>query len=133
MGKGYEKNKERLNQLSSFGKDLARRAKSKCELTGQSGVPLVIYEVAPVPNEPDFDRCLMVAAETVEQLEKPKRLNPEEWRHLSELVWSEQTMVQIMTIRLLDYFSSEAPWAVGILEDAYLDDEVLQAARSAPL
>ena len=31
MGKGYEENQARLALLQSFGKDLARRAKSTCE------------------------------------------------------------------------------------------------------
>ena len=133
MGKGYEKNQERRDQLSSYGKDLARRAKSKCELTGKGGVPLVIYEVPPVPSQPDFERCLMVAADTVKELEKPHTLKAEEWRHLSEFIWSEERLVQVMSARLLNFLSPNAPWAAEILEDAYLDDDILEDANSAPL
>ena len=47
MAKGYDGNQARIEALSLLGKDLARRAKSKCELSGESGVPLKTYEVEP--------------------------------------------------------------------------------------
>ncbi len=36
--------------LSSFGKDLARRARSKCELCESAGVPLSVFESAARAN-----------------------------------------------------------------------------------
>jgi protein PhnA len=40
MAKGHETHQSRVAALQALGKDLARRAKSKCELTGVGGVPL---------------------------------------------------------------------------------------------
>ena len=60
--------------LQGMGKDLARRAKSKCEITGAAGVPLRPYEVPPVAAEPDIDRTLLISAECREMLEHPDRL-----------------------------------------------------------
>jgi protein PhnA len=100
MAKGYDANQERKQALSLFGRDLARRAKSKCELSGASGVPLVIYEIPPVPSEPDYDRCLMVSEAVRAQLEKPTTIRPAEWRHLSELIWSDLPPVQTMVLRI---------------------------------
>jgi protein PhnA len=88
MAKGYDTNQERKQALSLLGKDLARRAKSKCELTQASGVPLVTYELPPVPNDPEFERCLLVSEDVLAQLNKPSKLRADEWRHLSELIWS---------------------------------------------
>jgi len=133
MGKGYEANQARLGVLQSFGKDLARRAKSTCELSQAKGVSLRIYEVPPVRVEPDFDRCLLLSDELIDQLEKPSKLNADDWRHLAELIWSDQPMVQVVTIRLLEYFSKQHDWCREILEDAYVDEELLKMAREASL
>lgn len=133
MGKGYEENQARLTLLSSFGKDLARRAKSTCELSGKSGAPLRIYEVLPVPKDPDPDRCLMLCDEVIDALAKPTLFKADEWRHLSELIWTDQPMVQLMTVRILQDLGKTAPWCQEIIEEAYLDDEVIEAAEKAPL
>ena len=52
MAKGYELHQARMMALQAISKDLARRAKSKCELTGAAGVPLRPYEVPPVGEDP---------------------------------------------------------------------------------
>ena len=101
MAKGYDVNQERRQALSLFGKDLARRAKSKCELTQASGVPLLTYEIPPVPNDPDFERCLLISEDVLAQLEQPRSLRPGEWRHLNEVIWSDIPAVQAMALRIL--------------------------------
>lgn len=131
--KGYEQNKQRLNTISSFGKDLARRAKSKCELTGESGVPLVIFEVPPFPNDPDFDRCLFISQTAAEQIAKPKKLNPDDWHSLRELIWSEHHLVQLMAHRILTHIAKTQPWAQTILDDAYLDPELITESETHPI
>ena len=133
MGKGYEDNQARLGQLQSFGKDLARRAKSTCELSLAKGVKLRTYEVPPVPREPDFDRCLLLSESTIAALEKPSLLVADEWRHLGELIWSENPMVQVMTVRILTYLGKRHDWGREVIEEAFLDDQVLSLAAEAPL
>jgi protein PhnA len=128
MGKGYDKNQARLTDLSLLGKDLARRAKSTCELSGVSGVPLRIYEVPPAPKDPDADRCLFLSDAVLDGLKKPSTLKAEEWRHLTELIWTDLPMVQLMTVRLLQYFAPNAPWCQEVLDEAYLEEEVFAAA-----
>lgn len=133
MGKGYEANQARLGVLQSFGKDLARRAKSTCELSQAKGVPLKIYEVPPVPAEPDFERCLLLSEELIQVLEKPALLVADDWRHLGELVWSENPVVQVMSLRILNFLASDHDWCREIVEEAYFDDEVLAMAGAADL
>ena len=133
MGKGYETNQARLGVLQSFGKDLARRAKSTCELSLAKGVPLKIYEVPPVAAEPDFDRCLFLSEPTIAALEKPALLVADDWRHLGELIWVENPLVQLMTVRILNYLAKSNDWCREIVEEAYLDEEILERAQEFPI
>ena len=132
MAKGYNENQARLQQLSAFGKDLARRSKSTCELSGATGVPLKIYEIPPV-KEPDFDRCLFITEETIHQLDKAKNLQANQWRHLNELIWSDIPAVQLMSARILLHLASKHPWAQDVLDTADLDPEIIAEANAAPL
>ena len=133
MAKGHEAHQQRQMSLSAFGKELARRAKSKCELTGASGVALHIFEVPPAPSEPDISRCLMISEDAVDQINKPSLINPDEWRNLGELIWSETPAVRIMACRILTHIAKEENWAQDILDEAYLDEELLEEAAKCPL
>lgn len=133
MAKGYDNDRERKDRLSSFGKDLARRAKSKCELSGESGVSLVIYEVEPVTSEPDFDRCIFISESALEQISNPKKLTPDQWRILGEQIWSDLPIVQIMAVRMLTHIAKSQHWAQEILDNAYLDESILDDALKYPL
>lgn len=129
MAKGYDTHQQRQMALSSFGKELARRSKSKCELSGASGVSLHIYEIPPAPTEPDFARCLMICEDVIDQLNKPELIVPDQWRNLGELVWSDIPAVQIMAYRILTHIAKKENWAQDILDDAYLDDDLLEKAN----
>ena len=134
MADGYNVNKIRKDTLSSFGKDLARRSKSSCELSGKTGVPLQVYEISPVPKEPNFEHCLFLSEAAVQQLAKPsKHLQPDTWRHLSELIWSETPQVQLMSLRILQYIAKSHSWAQNIIDEAYLDEALIETALEAPL
>ncbi|MEC8941165.1 MAG: phnA protein [Verrucomicrobiota bacterium] len=133
MAKGYDVNQERRQALSLFGKDLARRAKSKCELTQASGVPLLTYEIPPVPNDPDFERCLLISEDVLAQLEQPRSLRPGEWRHLNEVIWSDIPAVQAMALRILRHLAPAEPWAQNLIEESYLHPGVEALANEAPL
>lgn len=133
MAKGYDTHQQRQQALSFLGKDLARRSKSRCELSGASGVPLRIYEIPPAPAEPDIDHCLMLCDEVIDQLNHPKSIQPDSWRILGELIWSELPAQQAMAYRLLLHLSTKAPWAASILEDAYLDDTIIEWAKKNPI
>lgn len=131
MAKGYETNQERLAVLSSFGKDLARRAKSRCELCEASGVKLSIYEVPPVPREPDFGICAFLCENCLEQADHPKRfVAGESWRFLTQSLWSEVPAIQALSLRLLRRQADSQAWAREALEDAWVDPAIEEwAAR----
>ena len=124
MGKGYETHQARVAALQALGKDLARRAKSKCELTGAAGVPLRPYEVPPVAAEPDLERTLLLCEACHEVLEQPKRLAGRAWQGLAEVVWSEMPAVQVVAWRMLRCLAKREDWAREVVEEVFLDPEV---------
>lgn len=124
MAKGYEEHQNRLRALSSFGKALARRSRSSCELCEASGVKLVVFEVAPIPEEPEYERCIFICQTCQKQIEKPKKMDPHHWRSLYGTVWSEVPAVQVMAVRLLRRLAPSEVWAEELLEQLYLEEEV---------
>lgn len=130
MAKGYELHQARMMALQGMGKDLARRAKSKCEITGKSGVSLWPYEVPPVGGEPDIDRTLLISEECHEMLDHPNRLAGREWQILAESVWSEMPAVQVVSWRMLHELAKREDWAREVLEEVFLDPEVEAWAKS---
>ena len=133
MAKGYETHQSRTLALQGLGKDLARRAKSKCELTGAAGVPLRPYEVPPVADEPDIERTLLVSEACHEMLEYPRRLKGREWQCLAEIVWSEMPAVQVVAWRMLHELAKREDWAREVIEEVFLDEEVEAWAKSEEL
>ncbi len=133
MGKGYETHQARVMALQRLGKDLARRARSKCELTGAAGVSLRPYEVPPVAGEPDIERTLLISEACHEVLDHPKRLKGREWQCLAEVVWSEMPAVQVVAWRMLNHLAKSEDWAREVTEEVFLDGEVEAWAKSEEL
>lgn len=133
MGKGYDIHQSRIAALQSIGKNLARRAKSKCELTGAAGVKLLPYEVPPVSAEPDLERTLLVSEACHEVLDNPKLLAGRQWNCLAEVVWSEMPAVQVLAWRMLSRLAQREDWAREVIEEVFLDPEVEAWAKSCGL
>ena len=125
MATRLEKHRERLNALSLLGRDLTRRAGSKCELCEAAGVKLQPYEVEPVPAEPELDHCLFICETCSHQLDNPKQIDANHWRCLGKSMWSEVPAVQVTSILMLRRLAP-LEWAEELLEQAYLSDEVEQ-------
>jgi protein PhnA len=133
MAKGHEVHQARSMALQRLGKDLARRAKSKCELSGEAGVPLRAYEVSPVAAEPELDRTILVSEACFAALERPGTLTGQSWRCLVETVWSEVPAVQVVAWRMLQVLAKREDWARQALDDIFLDPEVQEWAEKSPL
>jgi protein PhnA len=123
MSKGHERHQERHYGLSLFGKDLVRRSSSHCELCGAQGVKLRIYEVSPLPQEPDFDHCTMICEDCLSQINNPKIRDHNHWRCLNQSIWSEIPAVKVLAIAMLQKMAEEERWAVELLEQLYLQPE----------
>ncbi|MCM8536695.1 MAG: PhnA domain-containing protein [Lentisphaeraceae bacterium] len=127
MAKGRDEHQARQSELDSFGKDLAKRSKSKCELCGES-TSLGVYEVPPVVD-PEFEKCIMICEPCKLQVEDPKKINVNHWHCLNDTAWSEVPAVQVVVWRLLGQLSSES-WAEDLKDQLYLDEEIIEWAEN---
>ncbi len=123
MAKGYDQHRERLEALSSLGRELVRRSGAKCELCSAAGVKLNIFEVPPAPDEPDIDHCIHICDICQNQIAAPKTMNLDHWRCLYEAVWSEVPAVQVMALRLAKRLGENEAWAASLVDEVYLTEE----------
>jgi protein PhnA len=103
------------------------RAGEKCELCGGTG-NLEVHEVQPASAAVHQDRCVLVCATCLPQLEPGAALDARHWFCLKEAIWSDVPAVQVVGYRLLTRLHAE-PWAADLLGQAYLADEVLAWAK----
>lgn len=122
MSKKHNKHSERKENLNYFGKELVRRCAAHCELCAAGHVPLSIYEVSPVPQEPDIEHCLMICETCQQSLAQPKRMDANHWRCLTTTMWSEVGAAKVTAIVLLRYLAQQHAWAQECLEQAYLEE-----------
>jgi protein PhnA len=124
MAKGYQRHQERLQQLHSFGRFLARRSGSRCELCEASGVPLAPFELPPYHDDPDPERCLFLCETCRHELTLPRRANPYHWRVLEATAWSGVPAVQAAAVAVLRHLAGEQGWSADLLDQLYLSEEV---------
>ena len=86
MAKGYDEHIERKNKVNSFGRELTRRAKSKCELCEATGVSLSVYEVPPVKGDPEIERCIFICDECRDKIDRIKKAKENDFRFLTNSI-----------------------------------------------
>lgn len=124
MSKGQEKHQKRISELMLLGKDLARRAHSKCELCASTGVSLAAYEVPPVPKEPELDKTVFICGVCSDQIDNPKRMDAHHWHCLTVSVWSSTPVVQVVAVRILQRLVDSEGWAEDLYDQLYLEPDV---------
>ncbi len=129
MSKGYDRHQKRLRSLSVFGKDLTRRSGGHCELCAASHIKLQVFEVPPVPVEPDIDHCIFICEVCQSQADSPKKMDINHWRCLNTSTWSTVPAVQVMAVILLNRLAEES-WAQDLLDQLYLATEIEQWVES---
>ncbi len=131
MSRGREKHQERERARQALGRDLSRRARSKCELCETAGEKLQPWEVTPLPETPDPDHAVLICSRCTEACEGG-RLEANTWRFLETTMWSEVPAVQVVAVRLLHRLSEEgATWAREAMDGLYLEDSVRAWAQEA--
>lgn len=119
---GYEKNRARAEALNDLGRQLARRARSRCELCEQSA-SLTPYEVPPVPNEPDLDQTLLLC-KTCQDMAQGGPLDDKHLRCLEHTIWSDFPPVKVLSYWLLQRLHAQGtPWAQDLLDGAYVTED----------
>ena len=111
MAKGYDKYHERLEAVALLGKDLARRAKRKCEWCEEKD-DLRPYDTAP-DDEPSLD-ALVLFCQRCRAVADGRKDDPRTLRFLEGAIWHELPAISEMAkglVRELD-----ADWARATLE-----------------
>jgi len=113
---GKAKHQERQEALGRLGKDLARRARSKCELCTGAGAKL--FETNPDAREPSLEEVLLLCERCTELVRRDcKGSDERELRFLSEVVWAETPVVADTAKSLLRTLGKNGtPWAEEALE-----------------
>ncbi|WP_319371594.1 PhnA protein [uncultured Ilyobacter sp.] len=124
MAKGLDRDRERKSKVLFFGKDLARRSKSSCELCEAKNEKLEIYEVPPATEEPDFDRCMLICEHCKKILNNFNKAGENDLRFLNSAVWSEVPIVKALAIYALRKIRDKYNWAEETLETVYIEEEI---------
>ena len=111
MAKGKEKHQARLDAIGLLGKDLARRARRKCELCEQGG-ELRPHDLAP-DDVPSLE-SLALLCERCRELATGGEQDPRTLRFLETAMWSEQAHVATLARSLLG--AMDVGWARDALE-----------------
>lgn len=114
MAKGRDKHQAYLDALNLLGKDLARRAKSKCELLEESD-ELRPYDLSAGEKEPSLDHVVLICAKAREAIEGKVR-SPNDFRALESIVWSDLLPIRQAASRILEKIDDD--WAREALENA---------------
>ncbi|MCP4749982.1 MAG: phnA protein [Proteobacteria bacterium] len=124
MAKGYEVNKERREAVAALGRSLVRRSGSRCEFCGTSGQQLTVTEVAPFPENPDAECAIFLCNDCHDGLTNGK-LDPDRWRFLESVVWSDIAAVQVSAVRIGRRLANGGTeWAEELLSSLYLSPEI---------
>ncbi len=107
---------------------LKARSGGKCELSGQEDEVLV-YTVGPDSYK---DNEVVISKLLADQLEGRANVVADDWRFIPDAMWSEIPAVQVLCWRVLNRLSNEG-WAADALDILYLEDDMLNWAKAAPL
>lgn len=123
MAKGLNKHKERIEALNSFGRPLTKRSGSKCEFCEEKGLRLNIFEVPPIPEEPDIENCAFVCDKCLDSIKRFRKIDSNNLRFLNSSLWSEIPIVQSVSLFILRQMSN-ITWANDLLDNSYPSEEV---------
>lgn len=106
---------------------LLKRCHSKCELCSADS-KLNVYNIPPVKGA-SAENSIMLCNTCLGQIENLLPLEANHWRCLNESMWSEFPGVQVMAWRMLSKLSDQ-DWARDLLDQLFLEDEVLKWAEA---
>jgi protein PhnA len=119
MAKGYRANKERQQELQSFGKSVGKRAEFKCEWC-ESKDDLRLWDYQP-DLSPDMD-SLALLCQNCRELADGRRAELNELRSIRNALWSNVPAVAEGAARVLA--QCKEAWAREAIEESFIDDAV---------
>jgi hypothetical protein len=119
MAKGYQANRERLEEIASFGKALAKRAGFACEWCGDK------EELRPWDYRPEAEvaeESLALLCRRCREATEGRRFDPQELRSLTGALWSPVPAVAEGAARVLA--RTGETWARDAIEESLIDEAV---------
>ncbi len=111
MARGYDKNQERRDAINLLGKDLARRAKRRCELCDGDN-ELRPYDTRP-DDEPELEALALLCGRC-RAIAGGRRDDARELRFLEGAIWHDEPVIAELAKQLLR--DVDATWARDTLE-----------------
>jgi protein PhnA len=126
MAKWKGISKARKNNVTEFGKELVRRSKSTCELCGESGRSLSVYEVGKTDEEADLERCIHICDECKNTIKNLDKASENDLRFLNHAIWSEERGVKAAAFHIISELEGKDKylWIDDLLDMVYIDDEL---------
>lgn len=119
MVKGYQGNKERLEEISSFGKSIGKRAGFKCEWC-ESKDDLRVWDYKPDVS-PDMD-SLALLCQQCRNWADGRKATANELRSIRNALWSNIPAIAEGAARVL--VQCKESWAKEAIEESFIDDAV---------
>jgi len=119
MAKGYQGNKERLDEISSFGKAIGKRAGFKCEwCEGKDDLRVWDYKPDVLPNM----ETLALLCQQCRSWSEGRKASPNELRSIRNALWSNIPSVAEGAARVLA--QCKEPWAREAIEESLIDNDI---------
>ena len=119
MSKGYLANKERLNEISSFGKAVGKRAGFKCEWC-ESKDDLRVWDYLP-DADPSMDSLALLCGKCRDWTEG-KRFEANELHAIRNALWSDVPAVAEGAARIMA--GCKESWVREAIEESFIADAV---------
>ena len=126
MARGRDAHQAHLAAVAALGKNLSRRAGSRCELCA-GDADLRVFEVPP-SEEPDEDAAILACGGLPRGHRGQEAPRPgAACASLETAMWSEVAPAQIAAVRLLRRVAEHEDWAREALDGLWLDEEMTGA------
>jgi len=119
MAKGYQGNKERLEEISSFGKAIGKRAGFKCEWC-ESKNDLRVWDYK--PDAPPDMETLALLCQQCRGWADGRKASPDELRSIRNALWSNVASVAEGAAKVL--VQCKESWAREAIEESFIDEEI---------
>jgi protein PhnA len=119
MAKGYQGNKDRLDEISTFGKAIGKRAGFKCEWC-ENKDDLRVWDYK--PDAPPSMETLALLCKQCRDWADGRKASSNELRSIRNSLWSNIPAVAEGAARVLS--QCKESWAIEAIEESFIDDNL---------
>lgn len=119
MSKGYQGNRERLEEISTFGKTISKRAGFACEWCGSKD-DLRVWDHK--PDASPAPETLALLCSQCRERAGGRKATTDELRSIRNALWSDIPAVAEGAAKVL--VQCKEPWVREAIEESFIDDAV---------